>query len=117
MRQFFGIDSKKRTSDSSLGSVIVDSASCISGCTIEDGSVKNSVLSNVRCNRIDAEGCILINVTAKSIVAKPGSILYNIVDDSDAGLTLEDKAVLAGVFADDGSHLVMGSTSGTDGGK
>lgn len=117
MRQFFGIDSDNRIAHSSLGSVTVDNLSCVSSCNIDTGSIKNSVLCNVRCNEINAEGCILINVTAKSITAKPGSILYNIVDDGADGLTLEDKAVFAGVFSGDGSHFVMGSTTGTDGGR
>ena len=58
-----------------------------------NGSVRNSVLSNVRCNYIEAEGCIMVNVTADSIIAKPGSIIYNIVDDSDFGLELSEGQV------------------------
>jgi hypothetical protein len=43
------------------------------------GYVRNSVLSNVRCKYIEAEGCVLINVTAERIVAQPGSIIYNYI--------------------------------------
>ena len=57
------------------------------------GTVKNSVLCNVKCKYIDADGCILINVTAESIVAKPGSIVYNIIDESEFGLDLSDGQV------------------------
>ena len=61
----------------------------------------------MRCNSIEAEGCVLINVTADRIVAQPGSIVYNIVDRTDAGLALTEGAVLAGVFEENGSHLVV----------
>ena len=79
--------------------------------------MRNSVLCNVKCNSIDAEGCILINVTADSIVAKPGCIIYNIIDESDYGIDLSEGQVLAGVFTDDGSQLVMKSATTIDGGK
>ena len=80
------------------------------------GSVRASVLCNVRCNYIDAEGCILITVTADSIVAKPGSIIYNIVDDSGEGLDVSHGQVLAGVFSADGSQMLMKSSTQIDGG-
>lgn len=79
--------------------------------------VKNSVLCNVRCNYIDAEGCILVNVTADSIIAKPGSIIYNIVDDSGEGLDVSHGQVLAGVFSSDGSQMLMKSSTHIDGGR
>lgn len=90
--------------------------SCIfrkKGC----GSIKNSVLCNVHCNYIDADGCILINVTADSIIAKPGSVIYNIVDDSQEGLDVNNGQVLAGVFSSDGSQMLMKSTTNIDGGR
>jgi hypothetical protein len=81
------------------------------------GSIKNSVLCNVKCHHIEADGCILINVTADSIVAKPGSVIYNIVDDSDEGLDVSNGQVLAGVFSSDGSQMLMKSTTNIDGGR
>lgn len=47
----------------------MDDVSMVSACQIGDGSVKNSALTNVRCQHIEAEDCILVNVTAKRIVA------------------------------------------------
>ena len=61
--------------------------------------MRNSVLCNVRCKYIDAEGCILINVTANSIIAKPGSIIYNILDESEYGLDLSDGQVNTSSFS------------------
>lgn len=40
------------------------------------------MLSNVRCKYIEAEGCVLINVTAERIIARPGSIIYNYIHPS-----------------------------------
>ncbi len=78
--------------------------------------MKNSVLCNVRCNYIEAEGCILINVTADSIIAKPGSVIYNIVDDNGDGLDVSHGQVLAGVFSSDGQQMLMKSSTHIDGG-
>ena len=117
MRKFFGVDSTNRVKDSHVDKVSVDDLSCISSSNIGSGSVKNSLLSNVRCNDIDAEGCILINVTANSIFARQGSVIYNIADGSKAGLTVTEGQVLAGVFSKDGSHMCMNSSISTDGGK
>jgi hypothetical protein len=75
------------------------------------------VLCNVRCKYIDAEDCILVNVTADRIVARPGSIVYNIVDESEDGLDLNHGQVLAGVFSDDGSQIIMRSATTIDGGN
>ena len=116
MRKFFGIDSADRIKDSSVGSSTVDDLSCLSSCSIGSGSVKNSLLSNVNCNHIDAEGCVLINVTANKITARQGCIVYNIADGSDEGLDIIAGKVLAGVFSKDGSHKQMNSSIDTDGG-
>ncbi len=91
----------------------------------EKGFVKNSVLSNVRCKYIEAENCVLINVTAERIVAKPYSIIYNVLDDAEGSATLvvdgllqlTDKEVVVGVFDNDGKQFVVRSTTDIDGGK
>lgn len=101
----------------------IDSVSLVASCHIgaagkkSCGTVRNSVLCNVRCRYVEADGCILINVTADSIIARSGCIVYNIVDESEYGLDLSECQVLAGVFTDDGSQLVMKSATTIDGGK
>lgn len=121
MRQFFDIG-VARVKDSAVMHTTIDSVSCVSACWLgrkdgrDCGSVRNSVLSNVRCNYIDVEGVVLVNVTAKSIIARPGCIIYNYVDDSDYGVELEDGQVLAGVFNEDGTQVVMRSLMSIDGG-
>ena len=116
MREFFGIDSAKRSKDSTLGTTSVDELSCTSSSCIGGGSIKNCLLSNVKCNHIDAEGCVLINVTANSIIARQGCIMYNITDDTHEGLSIAAGQVLVGVFAKDGTHTRMTSSISTDGG-
>ena len=83
------------------------------------GAIKASIVSNVHSKFIDAEGAILINVTAERIIAKPGSIVYNIIDSSvgGPGLVVEAGQVLAGVFSNDGTQHVVKSTISIDGGN
>lgn len=124
MRQFFGLSDTSRIRDSSIIKTSIDNTSCISsshlgnqGSKSSCGNVKRSVLCNVRCKYIDAEDSILIGVTADRIYARPGCIVYNIIDESEEGLDLNHGQVLAGVFSDDGTQLVMRSTTTIDGGK
>lgn len=124
MRRFFGLPDTSRIRDSSIIKTTIDSSSCISsshlgtqGSKTSCGNVKGSVLCNVRCKYIDAEDSILIGVTADRIFARPGCIIYNIIDESEDGLDLNHGQVLAGVFSNDGSQLVMRSTTTIDGGK
>jgi hypothetical protein len=117
MRLFFGIDGSSRVHDSNTGTTTIDASSCISASTLTTGTVKGSILSNVRCKHIEAEDCVLINVTAERIIAPKGSVVYNVCEGSREGLVLVEGKVLAGVFAADGSLMVMNSTTATDGGK
>jgi hypothetical protein len=87
------------------------------------GFIKKSVLSNVRCKYIEAEDCVLINVTAEKIFAKPGSIIYNVLDDSnlpslinEGSMQLNEKEVVVGVFNSDGEQLLIKSHTDIDGG-
>lgn len=80
------------------------------------------MLSNVRCKFIQAEGCVLINVTAESIVARPGSIIYNYIQPSISvggaeGVQTAEGDVIVGVFNEDGQQSVVRSHLNTDGGK
>lgn len=68
LRDFLAV--KSRVSNSELGEgVEVDDVSMVSASDIGTGSVKGSALTNVRCCHIEAEDCILVNVTAKRIIA------------------------------------------------
>lgn len=125
MRRFFGIETAEgRVVNTDTSRVTVDSSSCVSNCNLgapgdnDCGSVRGSVLCNVNCKYIEAEGCILINVTAERICAKPGSIVYNVVDThGERGLSVEEGQVVTGVMSGDGSQLIMNSSMSTDGGQ
>lgn len=93
----------------------IDAKSSVCGCELLSGSVKGSALCGVTAGVVTAEGAILVNVTAKSVRAGPGAIVYNVVDDSEEGLTLAPGEVLTTVFAEDGSQTLMRCTLQTDG--
>lgn len=122
IRSFYGIPEGSRVTNSEITKTAVDGHSSISSSILgaessQAGSVKSSVLSNVKCKFIDAEGCVLVNVTARSIKARPGSIIYNVIDTSDAGLDVAAGDVLAGVFKEDESQVVVRSHMSIDGGR
>lgn len=120
LRSFLGIQEDSRARDCTIVNTSVDADSCLSSCQLgtegAGGRVKNCVMSNVRCNYIDAEDAVLINVTADRIVAKPRSIVYNLIH-TDGALQASEKDVIVGVFDQSGEQLVMRSTLDIDGGK
>ena len=123
MRLFYGLDDKQLVDSDVVNTDILD-GSLISSSSLGSthsplkGSVRGSVLTGVRCKYIEAENCILINVTAERIIAKPGSVIYNIVAGGDDNVLIaEPGQVLAGVFSDDGSQHVIRSNISIDGGK
>eukprot|EP00659_Diplonema_papillatum_P011737 gene11737-18097_t len=86
-RAFFGAK-QGSPKDSKTDGCAVDASSSVASSTLYKGAVNKSALCNVTAGTISADSCILVNVTAKSIKAAPGSIAYNIVDDSEEGLVL-----------------------------
>lgn len=74
-------------------------------------------MSNVKCKHVVAEGSVLVNVTARSIVAQPGSIVYNVFDTSTEGLVVGPGDVLAGVSNSDGTQTIIRSHMSICGGK
>jgi len=123
LKLFFGLTGST-VRNSNLVNTSYDDTSIISSSALGSegtgsGAIKASIVSNVHSKFIDAEGAILINVTAERIIAKPGSIVYNIIDSSvgGPGLVVEAGQVLAGVFSNDGTQHVVKSTISIDGGK
>ena len=49
--------------------------------------------------------------------AAKGSILYNVVDDSEEGITASENEVRVGVFDDKGGQATVRSSLNIDGGK
>ena len=93
-------------------------SSCILNSILPEQSdarcISSSVVCNVRCSSIQADQCVLMNVVARSIVARPGSIVYNIVTDKD--VLLLDNEVHVGVYDEAGKFIVLHSNMSTDGG-
>lgn len=132
MRKFLGMEEQTGcVRDSEVINTSIDDISCVSSSWLGSNSegettgfVRNSVLSNVRCKHIEADGCVLINVTAECVIARPGSIIYNILDDKNSAGLIEngtlkvgEKDVIVGVFDEAGMQSVMRSNLDTDGGK
>eukprot|EP01064_Diplonema_japonicum_P031776 TRINITY_DN5792_c0_g1_i5.p1 TRINITY_DN5792_c0_g1~~TRINITY_DN5792_c0_g1_i5.p1 ORF type:complete len:544 (+),score=110.27 TRINITY_DN5792_c0_g1_i5:45-1634(+) len=114
-RAFFNAVQGTPKDSNIASSCTIDAASCVASCTLHTGTVKASSLCNVTAGHIEADSCILVNVTAKSIKAAPGTIAYNVVDDSDEGLVLPAGKVITSVFAEDGSKITMQCQASVDG--
>jgi len=115
LRAFMGVTS--RVMDSSCGEAKVDSASCVFSSHVLEGSITGSILSKVDCNSITSEGSILVNVSASKICVGKGSIVYNIIDDSEEGIIVNDGEVLVGVFDKEGNSMKVKSGISVDGSK
>eukprot|EP00591_Stephanopyxis_turris_P001859 CAMPEP_0195519700 /NCGR_PEP_ID=MMETSP0794_2-20130614/15282_1 /TAXON_ID=515487 /ORGANISM="Stephanopyxis turris, Strain CCMP 815" /LENGTH=544 /DNA_ID=CAMNT_0040648893 /DNA_START=110 /DNA_END=1744 /DNA_ORIENTATION=+ len=116
LRKFLGVTTRQMNSTFGDG-VSVDDKSCAFSCSIKEGNVVNSVLSAVDCLSIEADGAIVVNCTAKKIVAPKGCILYNLVSDSEEGIIAEAGDVLVSVTEEDGSMMQLKSKMSIDGGK
>lgn len=115
LRQFFGITDT--VIDSKLGGDVTSDSSMISSCSIKSGDVKGSVLACVYTNELSAEGAIIVNCTAKKITAGKGSILYNLIDDSEEGIVANDGDVIVSVTDESGDMMELRSKNTICGGK
>lgn len=118
VRRFFGVKDDKRISDDSKCEAAVDNSSVVSATTAKTGKISCSVVANVTCKDIAADNALLVGCSATKIVAGRNSIGYNLVDESDAGITLAENEVRVGVFTLDRPYFEMKSdVAKTDGGK
>lgn len=117
MRLFFGMTEAGAGRGGVAAAVEVTGGSCVTSSSISSGHVRGSVLSGVRCLHLEAQDCVLVNVTASRIVAAPGSVIYNVCAEGAEGLVAAEGEVLAGVFAADGSQQIIRSHLSIDGGK
>ena len=131
-RAFFNV--KRGAENCLINDTKVDATSCVCSSELMAGNVESSALVNVTAGHVTAKNCLLVNVTAKKIVAEEGAIAYNVVDDSEEGLVLTkgkvcvrliylsknflpfSEQVLTTVFAEDGSQIRVNSDmAGPDG--
>ena len=117
LRRFLGMSSNIMNSDIN-SSVCVDETSGIFSTSVKkSGSVKNSVLASVFAMELEADDAIIINCVAKKIKAGKGSILYNLIDDSEEGIETKEGDVIVSVTAEDGKMMTLKSKRSICGGK
>ncbi len=115
-RAFLGVPTSRRAHVEVGAATTVDDVSVLSAVHVGEGSIVQSVLTNVSAQSIEAEGAVLVNVTAKKVKAARGAVLYNVVDDSEEGLVLGPEDVLVGVYDAAGKEQRMESHFEKDGG-
>ena len=70
--------------DSTLADgVICDNQSCVFPSLVRDGLIQHLILAKLHAEAMNVNRAIVINCTAKKIVAEKGCILYNTLDDCD----------------------------------
>lgn len=114
LRKFLGLDAN--VVESKLEGVTVDGKSYAFNVKATSGTVTKSILASVRAHEIQADGAILVNCAAKKIVAGPGAILYNILDDSEEGVTAAAGEVMVAVTDESGDSMRLQSHMDIDGG-
>ena len=116
LREYLKIPADRKVGCQCAGDVkLTDGAVCLAS-RIKSGELKRTIASHVATDQIDAQGCILINVTARKIKAS-NCIVYNVVDDSEDGLILPDGAVVTNVFMPGREKLIQTSSTTTDVGE
>lgn len=117
LRRFFGVTSRHMNSE--VDGVTVDGSASISSCKAKSGSVgAHAVMAAVEAEEIQiGENAIVVNCTAKKIVAGKGAVLYNLVDESEEGITAEDGDVIVSVTDAEGSSMLLKSKIDICGGK
>lgn len=116
LRRFFSVTANQI--NSSLGSELtVDEKSCISSSSITSGTINESVVSCVNTKEAQIDGAIVVNCTAKKIVAGKNCILYNLVDDSDEGIVAKPGDIMVLVTEESGEMMKLNSKYSICGGK
>ena len=81
--------------------LVVDDKSCLSDVHVAAGTCHKSVAAAVTAGTVELDGAVLVNVTAASVVAAPGAVAYNVVEDGP--LVLKAGEVVTDVFMEDGT--------------
>ena len=116
LREFFNVTGKQM--HCSIGDdVKVDDKSFLSACKIKAGDIKESVIAGVESLDVTADHAIIVNCTAKKIVAGKNAILYNIIDDSEEGIVAAEGDVIVSVTEESGEMMELRSKHSICGGK
>ncbi len=114
LRQFLGVSSTNHNNNNTDNLTIHD-GSLVSSCrVVTGGTITKSVVASVVAQSITANEAIVVNcASAKSIIAKPGSILYNVISDDD--IVAHENEVIVQVTEESGEWFHLQSTMHTDG--
>merc|ERR1712154_17206 len=116
MMKFFNITSRQM--NSTVKNVQMDQYSCIFSSKLSSCSITKSLLANVQASHVQASNSIIVNCTAKNIVAPNRCILYNVADDSQEGIILtKEGEVLVSVVDESGNTMLLRSNLDICGGK
>jgi len=115
LREFFGVTEKQMHCSIGEG-VKVDDESRLSCCKIKTGSITNSVMAGVEAIDVTADGAIIVNCTARKIVAGKNAILYNLIDDSEEGIIAGEGDVIVSVTEESGEMMELRSKHSICGG-
>jgi hypothetical protein len=116
LRKFFGVTGNQMNSLIGEGCK-VDDKSYLSSCKVKTGCIQESIMAGVEAIDVTAEGAIIVNCTARKIVAGKNSILYNLIDDSEEGIVAADGDVIVSVTDESGEMMELRSKHSICGGK
>lgn len=116
LRLFLRVPEGERAAGSELGAgVSLDARSCVLASRVLRGALEQSLVSCSWVGDAEVSQALMVNVTARRVRGKH-FLLYNVVDDSEEGLQLEEGEVRADIHLPDGTKLSMRSTVETHGG-
>ena len=119
LRKFYLMEANRTedTAEETLKLLKRDESSILLNCRVQgDSLVEKSLLSNVVAAEVNVSNVLLVNVSAKKIKGS-GGILYNVVDDSEDGITLSDGDVRADIVTANGEKISMKTNLSQDSGK
>lgn len=116
LRKFFGVTDHHMNTLLGEGCK-VDEKSYLSMCKVVSGNIQESVMAGVEAIDVNADGAIIVNCTARKIVAGKNSILYNLIDDSDEGIVAASGDVIVSVTDESGEMMELRSKHSICGGK
>lgn len=121
LRKFLGLDqfaTRQIASQITTANTLVDETSYIFLSKILNGTIQNSILSNVAAASVEADHAIVVNcASSRSIRAGKGAIVYNVLDETGDGIVVEDGEIMVGVTNESGSTFLLKSRIDIDGGK
>lgn len=94
-----------------IGKEHLKEGSCLVNCSIESGIIKNSVLVDVTADKLNVEGCLIIDSELSELVAK-NCMLYSVIEKEK--LDIKPHTIRADVNLKD-EHLKVYTHMGRDG--